>query len=648
MARMNSAGPVDTAATPYTTLHTLPFAAARITSGFWAKFQRTNREISLVHGYEMLEQAGNFHNLRMAAGLETGDFMGRNFYDEDVYKWLEALAWEMGREPSPVLQQMANETIALIEAAQQPDGYLNSYYQTAEPDQKWTDLDHGHELYCAGHLIQAAVAFQRVTSDKRLLAVACRFAEHIGQIFGPDKRLGTCGHPEIEMALVELYRTTGEKRYLDLAEFFLDQRGQRRMRGLGAYGPEYQQDHVPVREAQEAAGHAVRQMYLVAGATDLYMETGEEALFEAMSRLWRDIVFTKIHITGGLGARFDGEAFGDPYELPSDQCYCETCAAIGSFMWNWRLLLITGDSRYADLMERTLYNGILSSPGLDGQSYFYANPLLVRGGRYVRASTNPPEGAEYTGRPAWHGVACCPPNVMRLFSSLDHYLATVSNGGIQIHHFASGELVVENEDGRIAINMASEYPWDGRVAITINETPVREWELALRIPEWCAHYHAFVNDNTVDSDELVNGYLGMSRRWQRGDRIVLELDMTPQLIAPDPRIDAVRGSLAIQRGPIIYCLETQDQPAGTNLADVAIDSSAVPAPKWNEDLMGGIVTLRIHGQESRSSDWNHNPYRPVGTVQSSRRRPVALTAVPYYAWGNRGLASMRVWLPVAS
>lgn len=648
MADNNSAGPLDTSATPCSVLQTLPFAASQITSGFWARFQQRNREVSLAHGFKMLEQAGNFHNLRMAAGLEDGEFMGRNFYDEDVYKWLEALAWELGRKPDPSLQHMADEAISLIEAAQQADGYLNSYYQTVEPGQRWTDLDHGHELYCAGHLIQAAVAFQRATADGRLMAVARRFADHIDGVFGPGKQGGAPGHPEIEMALVELYRTTGEKRYLDLAEFFIDQRGQHRMRGLGAYGPEYHQDHVPVREAQEVAGHSVRQMYLLTGATDLYMETGESALLDAMVRVWDDIVSTKMHVTGGLGARFDGESFGDPYELPSDQCYCETCAAIGSFMWNWRMLLITGDSRYADIMERTLYNGILSSPGLGGESYFYANPLLVRGGRYVRASTNPPDGVGYTGRPAWHGVACCPPNVMRLLSSLGHYLATTNDTGMQIHHYATADIAIESDAGDIAFKMSSDYPWSGRISIVIERTTGQEWELGLRIPAWCAHHRAHVNGSAVEASGLRDGYLHISRNWQRGDHVALELDMPVQLIAADPRIDAVRGSLAVQRGPLVYCIESQDQPEGLNLADVTIKSSAVPSSEWQEELLGGIVTVEIPGWQGRSADWGLALYVPVQQLRTSTRQPLVLTAIPYYAWGNRGLESMRVWIPASN
>ncbi|HEY3476169.1 MAG TPA: beta-L-arabinofuranosidase domain-containing protein, partial [Anaerolineales bacterium] len=367
-------GPVDNTNSANRSYRVLSNGAVTFTNGFWAERQAVNHEVSLKHGYAMLNKAGNFHNLKMAAGLESGSYRGMNFADENIYKWLEALAWELGRAPDQELQALADEVISLVTAAQQPDGYLNSYYQVVEPEQKWSDLDFGHELYCAGHLIQAAIAFKRATGDERLLKTACRLVEHIEAIFGPGKREETCGHPEIEMALVELFRLTEEERYLHLAQFFVDQRGKKKMRGVGANGPQYHQDHVAVRNAEEVGGHAVRQMYLATAIADLYMESGEQALLETSQRLWNDMTRGKLYVTGGVGSRYDGEAFGEAYELPPDQCYCETCAAIGSFFWNWRMLLITGEGRYADLMERLMYNGILSSPSLSGTGYFYVNP----------------------------------------------------------------------------------------------------------------------------------------------------------------------------------------------------------------------------------------------------------------------------------
>jgi DUF1680 family protein len=348
MSSTASAGPVDASRSPGARLQALAYTNLAVIGGFWAQIQARNRSTSLVHGYAMLEKAGNLANLRIAARQAAGEFTGFRFADSDLYKWLEAVAWELGRAPSAPLRGMADEAIGLIQAAQQPNGYLNSYFQIVKPNEVWTDLDHGHELYCAGHLIQAAVAFQRALDDDRLMGVVLRFVDHIATHFGPGERNETCGHPEIEMALVELYRVTRDERHLELAQLFVDRRGQNRMRGHAGYGPLYQQDHVPVREATEVAGHAVRQLYLTTAMADLYLERGEDALRSAMDRLWTDMTARKLYLTGGVGSRFDGEAFGGPYELPTDTCYCETCAAIASIFWNWRLL---PTQRYASLLQ---------------------------------------------------------------------------------------------------------------------------------------------------------------------------------------------------------------------------------------------------------------------------------------------------------
>ena len=388
-------GPVDTSQSPFAPWKTMGFRDVSLREGFWTKKQEVNGKTSLFFGYEMLVKAGNFDNLRLAAGSFQGIYRGYVFQDSDIYKWLEAVAWELGRKPNRELSALADQAISLIAAAQYPNGYINSYVQTRESPEPWLDLENGHELYCAGHLFQAAVAFRRALGDRRLYNIACRFADHICSVFGPEKRHGTCGHPEVEMALVELYRLSGEPRYLDLAKFFIDQRGQNKLKGHRSYGPEYHQDHVPVRQVREAAGHAVRQLYLASGVTDLFLETGEQALLEAMLRLSKDITETKLYITGGVGSRFDGEAFGDPYELPADQSYCETCAAIAGFMWYWRLLLATGESRYADQMERALYNNILAAPALDGRHYFYTNPLMVRQAKDLRLSAEDPSDESF-------------------------------------------------------------------------------------------------------------------------------------------------------------------------------------------------------------------------------------------------------------
>ncbi|MCB8949638.1 MAG: glycoside hydrolase family 127 protein [Ardenticatenaceae bacterium] len=639
------AGPVDNRQSQESKLFAVPYTAVSITDGFLANYQQVNRTVSLVHGFNMLEKAGNFANLRIATGLAEGKFAGYWFADSDVYKWLEAVGWELGRAADAELQAMADKAITLVEQAQQEDGYLDSYYQFALPGKRWTDLDHGHELYCAGHLIQAAVAWQRAVGDERLLNVTLRLVDHIYDLFGPGKREETCGHPEIEMALVELYRLTQDARHLELAQLFIDRRGMNKMRGHAGYGAVYQQDHLPVREAQEVVGHAVRQLYLTTGATDLYMETAENALLQAMHTLWDDMTQHKLYVTGGLGSRFDGESFGGPYELPSETGYCETCAAIASLMWNWRLLLITGERQYADLFEHTLYNGVLSSPGLEGASYLYVNPLQVQNGRYVRASVDTGTGEDRL-RPAWHNCACCPPNVMRTLSSLSHYLATVNAVGVQIHQFANANLDLTVHDQSAKLTIATNYPWDGTIVVTVQESPAEPWQLSLRLPRWCQQYAVTLNGSASTSTLGENGYLLLERSWQPGDVLRLELHMEPLFLAPHPRIDAVRGCAALQRGPLLYCFESQDQPDGVELQDVqvvtkaALVDTAVP-PFTNMQL------IQVPGQMNRAA-WGDALYRPLADLPPTETTTVTLTAIPYFAWGNRGMKSMRVWLPLTN
>jgi DUF1680 family protein len=621
---------VSTQKSSHARRRTLPLRDISVTGGIWSQKQTVNRQVSLRHGYEQLERAGNFNNLRLAAGSGEGEYQRPVFMDSDVYKWLEALAYDLANARDPEMERMANKAIDLIVAAQQADGYLNSYYQVVRPDKRWTDLDHDHELYCAGHLFEAAVAMHRATDDERLLKVACRFADHIDSIFGPGKRDGAPGHPEIELALVELCRETGEQRYLDLATFFIDQRGRGTMGGYGRFGVGYHQDRVPVRQATEVEGHAVRQLYLTAGVTDVYMETGEQALFDALVRLWHDMTARKMHITGGFGARPFGEAFGQAYELPSDRCYCETCAAIASMMWNWRMLLATGKARYADLLERSLYNGFLSGVSLDGQRYFYVNPLQSRGG---------------IERPEWYGCACCPPNVMRQIALVGHYAATVDESGIQIHQYLSTKVEVELDAGRrVVLHTETDYPWAGKVKVIVEETDGDAWKLALRVPGWCKGASLQVNGQAVQAAAASGTYTAIERAWQAGDVVELDMPMKPRLTEPHPRVDAIRGSLAIERGPLVYCLEEVDQEPGLNLLDVHIAPDASLQATRCEDLLGGVVAVEVQGAVADVDAWQDKLYRPA-PVEDSLQREIVLTAVPYYIWANRGPGAMRVWIP---
>jgi DUF1680 family protein len=620
---------ISTTTSSHARWRTLPLGSVSLTEGFWHEKQGINRRVSLQHGYRMLNQSGNFNNLKLAAGSGEGEYQGPVFMDSDVYKWLEAVSLDLANIRDPELESMANQAIELIAAAQQEDGYLNSYYQIHKPDEHWTALDHDHELYCAGHLFEAAVAHHRATGKFSLLDVARRFADHIDSEFGHGKRQGAPGHPEIELALVELYRDTGERRYLDLAAFFVDQRGSGTMRGYGR-GSGYQQDRVPVREATEVEGHAVRQLYLTAGVTDIYVETGERALIDALTRLWHDMAARKMHVTGGFGARYVGESFGQAYELPSDRCYCETCAAIAGMMWNWRMLLATGEARYADLLERSLYNGFLSGVSLDGKRYFYVNPLQSRGG---------------IERPEWYGCACCPPNVMRQIALVGHYAVTVDESGLQLHQYISARIEAELAGGRcVVLRVETDYPWDGKVRVVIEETDGNAWRLALRVPGWCEGANLQVNGEAFEVAAASGTYAAIERAWQAGDVVELDMPIKPRLTEANPRVDAIRGSLAIERGPLVYCLEEVDQQPGLNLLDVRMAPEASLQAVWHEDLLGGVVVVEAQGAVVDTGAWRDELYRPART-EDLPQREVVLTAVPYYAWANRGPGTMRVWIP---
>lgn len=600
---------------------------ARITDGLLAQRQRVNREVTLLRGAEELERAGTLDNLRIAAGRAAGERRGMVFSDSDVYKWLEAAAWELGREPSAELEALVRETVDLVAAAQEPDGYLDSWCQVVDPAWRWTDLEMGHELYCAGHLIQAGIALERATGDASLLAVARRFADLIDDVFRNGAEKGTDGHPEIEVALVELFRHTGERRYLDLADTLTARRGHGLFAG-GRFDLDYYQDVEPVREARSIVGHAVRALYLAAGVTDLYAETGDGALLESMLRQWQDLTSAKLYLTGGVGSRHHGEAIGDPYELPPDRAYCETCASIASIMWNWRMLLVTGESRFADLLERTLYNGFLSGLSLDGASFFYSNPLQSRTGER---------------RHHWNPVACCPPNIMRLLASLHHYLATVSEAGVQVHQYASSEIrTVIPGVGPVELGVETRYPWSGTVAVEVSSSPDAEWTLSLRIPEWA-------RVASVDGEPVRPGdYAALTRRWRTGERVVVELDVSPRLTGPSPRIDAVRGCVAVERGPIVYCVEQQDLRSGTDLADVAVDPASDPADSGPVEQLGGLPGVTLAAVVRNLDGWRQREYRELREVPpAAPAASTQLLAVPYFAWANRDQGGMRVWIPAA-
>jgi DUF1680 family protein len=611
---------------------------------------RVNREVTLAAQYRLLEETGRIDNFRYAAGKDrspndpTGQkplaHRGRYYNDSDVYKWLEAVGWALACEPDADLTQMANTVIKEIVAAQGDDGYLNTYFSVDRASERWTNLRDMHELYCAGHLMQAAVAHHRATGETRLLTVARRLADYIDAVFGPSqdgKRSGVPGHEEIEMALVELARETGESRYQELAQFFVDSRG----RGLIGGSP-YHQDHLPFREMDRLVGHAVRAVYLTAGATDIYAETGEAALHDALNALWFNMTTRQMYVSGGIGSRYSGESFGDDYELPNARAYAETCAAIGSFMWNWRMLALEGDARFADVMELALYNGFLASLSLDGERYFYPNPLADEGTHR---------------RQPWFDCACCPPNIARLLASLPGYFYSSSDDGIWVHQYAEGSAQIHRPDSdlpekdTVELIQRTRYPWDGEVTITVQGQGL--FSLYLRVPGWCADGAAIQVNGQMLATELVPGsYAKIRRAWRPGDTVRLELPMTARMVDCHPYVTENADKIALMRGPLLYCLESVDNP-GLDLRDVTLDRDTEFAPVQRIDLLGGVVALQ--GQslvDRRAEAWVQQLYRAAsatprnedtGTVDV-QQEAADVVAIPYYAWANREAGQMRVWL----
>ncbi len=582
-------------------LSAVPFTDVKVQDAFWAPRLRTNREVSLPHNFQWCEQTGRFSNFAKAAGLIEGKFEGIYFNDSDVYKVLEGASYSLADHPDSKLEKMVDDVIANIAAAQQENGYLNTYYALVEPDKKWTDCRVRHELYCAGHLFEAAVAHHRATRKTTLLHVAIRFADRIDEIFGPGKRHDVPGHEEIELALVKLFQLTGEPRYLNLAQFFLDIRGDESKREI--YGP-YCQDHVPVRQQSEIVGHAVRAMYLYSGVADVAAYTGDQGLIDAMARLWKDVIRRKMYITGGIGARHSGEAFGDPYELPNESAYCETCAAIGLALWAHRLNLMHGDAHYADVLERVIYNGFLSGVGLDGKLFFYVNPLSSAGGHH---------------RQPFYPCACCPTNVVRFLPSIPGYVYARDGDGIFVNLYVAGSGEVPLGGSTVKITQETDYPWDGKVSLTVWPQEPTTFGVNLRVPQWCDEPRLAAAGEAVEKLDIHEGYARVRREWKPGDVIELELPMEIKRMEAHPNVQAGRGRAALQRGPIVYCFEAVDN--GELVRNLMLPHDPNFVAEHRPDLLGGVTVVK-------GVDRKGNP----------------ITAVPYYAWDHREPGGMVVWV----
>ncbi|MGW1726403.1 glycoside hydrolase family 127 protein [Streptomyces sp. NPDC002306] len=624
-------------------LRPLGLDEVRITGGFWARRRQINAMATLDHCRDWMERVGWIGNFRAAAeGRIHKDRRGREFADADVYKLLEAMTWQDGRRADTAPDTGIAALTEAIAPAQEPDGYLNTAFGRSGQQPRYSDLAWGHELYCYGHLIQAGVAQTRARGEGELAKIARRAADHVCATFGRGGNEGVCGHPQIETALVELARATGEQRYLDQAALFVDRRGHGTLADI-EFGSAYHQDDMPVREATVLRGHAVRALYLAAGAVDVAVETGDDALLAAVIRQWEATVARRTYLTGGMGSHHRDESFGDDFVLPPDRAYSETCAGVASVMLSWRLLLATGEPRFADLMERTLFNVIATSPSEDGRAFFYANTLHRR-----RRGTVPPADAESPRaesslRAPWFAVSCCPTNVARTLAELPAYLATADDHGIQLHQYADAEIATSLAGGHgVALRVRTDYPSAGSVTVRIGRSPHHPWTLSLRVPAWTEGTTAWLVDADGARRAVAPGTATVTRIFRPGDEIRLELPMAPRWIGPDPRIDAVRGTAAVQRGPLVYCAESVDLPGGHEADVVRVDPSAEPQDGPDNTVVAP-GELAVPGQPGDAA-W---PYRPLDRAAAPAAARAGIVLVPYHFWANRGPSTMRVWLPTA-
>ncbi|WP_084104758.1 glycoside hydrolase family 127 protein [Demequina sp. NBRC 110056] len=617
---------VRTPVTPARPTHSRPrdAAASALSGGLLGDWSALNTQATIPHVIERLETSGVIDNFRRLVGRSDADFRGPVFADSDLFKTLEALGWEAvgGRRSH---EEFLAEVLELLEAVQAEDGYLNTSFQGPRLGERFTDMQESHELYCLGHLIQAAVAWHHA-GDDALLTIALRYVELVHTTFGPGARDEVCGHPEIETALVELSRVTGDPRHRELALRMVDLRGHDTV-GNGYFGGNYYQDKVPVREAEQAEGHAVRQLYLLAGVADLATDLPDTGLDEPLDRLWADVHDRKLYITGGLGSRHRGESFGDPYELPADRAYSETCAAIANFHWNWRMLLLRGGARYADEMERGLYNAIAVSTAADGCSYFYSNPLQLRT-EHVHEVDAP------SRRLDWYDCACCPPNIARMIASLPGYLTSEDDEAVYLHLYADGTHEIDG----VTATVQTEYPWDPSISITFSDPSPKA--LRMRVPGWAAGAQLEVDGTSAACTpgtyvEVPAGALAAT----------LTLPLTPTLVSAHPRVDAVRGAVAVQRGPVVYCLETAALPQGTMLEDVELDAQATVADgAWHDEL--GVPAVAVGPAAVRPAQ--SALYSPATRDDAAATTVLdTVDAIPYFRWANRSSGAMRVWLPIA-
>ncbi|MBI1389016.1 MAG: glycoside hydrolase family 127 protein [bacterium] len=614
---------------PYAKQEPVSFKDVVIDDAFWSPRLKVNHESTVPAVLDWCEETGRLTNFDKASGRMQGEFEGIYFNDSDVYKAIEGAAYALAVRPDPALRERVDKLIERIAAAQQADGYLNTFYTVAEPGNRWSNLKDKHELYCAGHLIEAGVAYFEATGERSLLDVAIRYADLIGSLFGPGKRHGVPGHEELELALVKLYRVTGEERYLKLAEYFIDQRGHDNGREL--YG-ESSQDHLPVRDQHRVFGHAVRAMYLYSGVADVAAINGDPGYFTAMDDIWTDLVENKMYVTGGIGVANHGEGFATEYDLPNQDSYAETCASIALALFNHRLTTVHGDARYADVFERVLYNGLLAGVSLDGDKFNYRNPLASRGPQGYDPSGGK-QGDSPFHRQYWYSCACCPTNIVRFIPQIGGFIYATDDDGLYVNQYIGSRTTIAD----VHVQLETALPWNGDSTLTFGLGEPSEFDVCLRIPGWSRGYTLSVNGEPAEAS-LEHGYARIHRTWKNGDAVTLSLPMPIERVHGNPMIEADRGRVALQRGPLMYCLEEMDNPVSVH--HIALPPDAPVVAEREPNLLDGVTVLRGYGQYRTMDGWKHNLYR-----FTTSDHPVAFTAVPYYAWDNRTPGGMELWLP---
>lgn len=635
----------------------------KINDPFLGQYQRLVRDVVIPYQWDALndrvaeaEPSHAIANFRIAAGLEQGEFYGMVFQDSDVAKWLEAVAWSLCQKPDAELEKTADKVIELVAAAQCEDGYLNTYFTVKAPEERWTNLAECHELYCAGHMIEAGVAYFQGTGKRRLLDVVCRLADHIDSVFGPGETQlhGYPGHPEIELALMRLYDVTQEPRYLNLVTYFIEERGAQphfydseyEKRGKtsywNTYGPAwmvkdkaYSQAHLPLAEQQTAIGHAVRFVYLMAGMAHLARLSNDEGKRQDCLRLWSNMAQRQLYITGGIGSQSSGEAFSSDYDLPNDTVYAESCASIGLMMFARRMLEMEADGHYADVMERALYNTVLGGMALDGKHFFYVNPLEVHpktlAFNHIYDHVKPV-------RQRWFGCACCPPNIARVLTSLGHYIYTVRPDALLINLYVGNDVAIPVGDNALQLRISGNYPWQEQVKIEITSPVPVTHTLGLRLPDWCAEPAVSLNGEAM-TGEASRGYLYLNRRWQEGDTLTLTLPMPVRRVYGNPQVRQQAGKVALQRGPLVYCLEEADN--GANLHNLTLPRDSEFRVYEGKGIFAHKMLIQTEGigchMKETDALWQYDR-SPV------QRQPRTLTFIPWFSWANRGEGEMRIWV----